>query len=80
MPLDQPSIKTTCTENAGIIMGVILVVTVCLSPTLAINTRVYSLSAGNLSIDLGPGFEIAHKKVDNCNNGSFDQNVQITNS
>jgi hypothetical protein len=64
----------------GIIMGAILVVTVCFSPTLAMSTRVYSLSEGNLSIDLGPGFEIGQKKVDNSNNGSFDQNVQITNS
>jgi hypothetical protein len=42
----------------GIIMCAILVVTVCFSPTLAMSARVYSLSEGNLSIDLGPGFEI----------------------
>ena len=64
----------------GIIIGVILVVAICFSPILAMNTSIYSLLEGNLSIDLGPGFEIAQKKVDNSNNGSFDQNVQITNS
>jgi hypothetical protein len=64
----------------SIIVGVILVVVLCCSPTLALSAKVYSLSEENITIDLGPGFEISQKIVDNSNNGSFDQNLLLTNS
>jgi hypothetical protein len=64
----------------GIIVGAIIIVSVCFSPTLALSVKVYSLSEENLTITLGPGFEISQKKVDNSNNGSFDQNLLLTNS
>jgi len=63
----------------GIIVGAIIIVAVCFSPTLALSVKVYSLSEENLTITLGPGFEISQKKVDNSNNGSFDQNLLLTN-
>jgi hypothetical protein len=66
--------------RSGTIVGIILVATVCCSPTLALNTKVYSLSEGNLSIDVGPGFELAQQEVDNSNNGSFNQNLRVINS
>jgi hypothetical protein len=66
--------------RSGIIVGVILIVVFCCSPTLALSAKVYSLSEENLTIDLGSGFEISQNRVDNSNNGSFDQNLLLTNS
>jgi hypothetical protein len=63
----------------GIIIGVILALTMCVSPSLALNTNVYSLSERNLSINLGPGFEVTQKKVDNCSDGYFVQDLMIAN-
>jgi hypothetical protein len=64
----------------GIILGVALVSALCCSPSLALNTKVYSLSEHNLSIDLGSGFEVTKKEVDSSSNGSLVQNLMVANS
>jgi hypothetical protein len=64
----------------GIILGVALVAALCCSPSLALNTKVYSLSEHNLSIDLGSGFEVTKKEVDSSSNGSLVQNLMVANS
>jgi hypothetical protein len=63
----------------GTIIGLILATAIFFSPSLALHTNVYSLSERNLSIDLGPGFEVTQKKVDNCSGGYFVQNLMIAN-
>jgi hypothetical protein len=61
----------------GTIMGLILATAIFFPPCLALHTNVYSLSERNLSIDLGPGFEVTQKKVDNCSGGYFVENLMI---
>jgi hypothetical protein len=63
----------------GTIIGLILATAIFFSPALALQTNVYSLSDRNLTIDLGPGFEVTQKKVDNCSGGYFIQNLMIAN-
>jgi hypothetical protein len=60
-----------------IIIGAILALAICTSPSLGLNTNVYSLSERNLSIELGSGFEVTQKKVDNCSGGYFVQDLMI---
>jgi hypothetical protein len=64
----------------GISIGVILALAICTSTSLALNTNIYSLSERNLSIDLGPGYDVTQKNVDNCSGGYFVQDLMITNA
>jgi hypothetical protein len=64
----------------GIITGTILALAICAWSSSALNTDVYILSERNLSIDLGPGFEVTQKKVDNCSAGYFVQDLMIANN
>jgi len=64
----------------GIPIGVILALAIFASTSLALNTNIYSSSERNLSIDLGPGYDVTQKNVDNCSGGYFVQDLMITNA
>jgi len=64
----------------GIPIGVILALAIFASTSLALNTNIYSLSERNLSIDLGPGYDVTQNNVDNCSGGYFVQDLMITNA
>ena len=67
-------------RSSGIILGVLVVLAMCSMTSMALNTKVYTLSENNLSINLTSGFQIVPDKSTSQTDGAFTQGFTIASS